>query len=302
MTSENETKEVTKTDSGTSQIVMMEEQLLQRIEAVDRMTKLINTRTDPRTDLNIVQGQPCRNGNLAKKLYRMFGGTFAYIKDNEGIPIVRRIDQEDGHGKYYYYEAYGRYTPPFGYGDAVEASGMFSSRDSFFGKDQDGWKPLDEVNEQDVRQAAQTECFKKCVFTACGLGRLTLEECEEAGMDMTKCEGYQGRSNAGSKGGSTDTEEDGDVRAEIEKMCREMFANGLKHPETGKPFNSIDDLLKVITTTETWRGWDSIARISAKGLGITLKGVLAVYTEWQKSAGIDDDNVPLGEGPEGDGK
>jgi len=179
------------------------------------------------------------------------------------------------------YEAYGRYTPPFGSGDVVEASGMFSSRDKFFGQVNESFKPMSEVNEQDVRQAAQTECFKKCIFLALGLGKLSEEELKKLGVDTSKADGYKG-STGGKQGGSTDSEEDQVMRDEIQRMCTDLWKQGVKNPETEKPYGNATDVLKSLTKSDKengFPGWKGFKSISAKGLKISHKQIKEAYEQ-----------------------
>jgi len=259
-------------ESEVLSLAAMEAVVENRMKLVDKMQEILNRHIDPAKDINMVYGNICRNINFAKKAYRIFGGRFEFVKDVQGIPVVLRKEMKDEQGSYYVYEAFGKYSPPFGAGDVIEASGMFSSRDEFFGKTNEGFKPTSEVNEQNVRQAAQSECFKKCIFTALGMSAITDEDAAKAGIDMAKVVGYKGKVK-GTQGGNTLDAKEMDKLGLIESMCQELYKSGVHSPLTQKPFVSPEEVLKIATTSDKFTGWDGFKKISPKGMNITHKNV-----------------------------
>ena len=193
--------------------------------------------------------------------------------------VLVKTNAEDDTGKYYIYEAYGRYTLPTG--EVIEQSGMFSSRDKFFGKRSGEFKPTSEVDERYIRQAAQTECFKKCIFTALGYGELSGEEATKAGA---KTKPVAHKFAEGKQGGSTDSDAGKDLRSKIERHCRELFDAAFQ-VEGIPAFQKPEDILQALTANreKKWPGWSSFRAIKETQLE-RIEGQLAkVADEFEKS-------------------
>ena len=267
----------------TGKLEAIERDIESRIALLAKVHGIIDRHINPATDINVVHGKLCRNIHFARKLFRLVGGSFTYLRDNAGKPLVTRTDHVDDAGPYYIYETFGRYEPPFGLNDVVEFSGMFSSRDDFFGIVDEELKPIEDVNEQNVRQASQSECFKKCVFTGLGLPPLEADRLQSAGIDLSKVSGYSGKGTQGRKGGSTDSEEENAVRAEIESICRDLFKNGWKDPATGKPCASAEDVLTAITRSKNgqFSGYRRFGNISTKNLTRTASEVTSAFAAFE---------------------
>lgn len=122
------------------------------------------------TDVNRMGNRLAKNRYAAEKLLTIFGGKVEVLKDPEGRPIIEKtmIDDDPDMGRLVIFTTFTRYSRPDGI--VFEAAGSFSSKDPFFAKDSDAWRPFSEVNLADVLSAAFTESFKKAVFRGCGLG------------------------------------------------------------------------------------------------------------------------------------
>jgi len=260
-------------------------ELERRFELQDRILATMCKYIDPQVDLVMIEGNPAKTSNFAHKLYRIVGGTFEYVKDVQGHPMVSRMDHSDNEGAYYVYEAFGRYQAPYGDGGWFEASGAWSSRQKFFGRVDGSFKPVEQVDEQNVRQAALTECFKKCIFGALGIGALQADKLKELGVDTTNIRGYTFKK--GTKGGDTDSDVDSDVRAKIEMICQEL-ANQ-KFSTSGNPTATTPgQVLKQITHREyekdgkkqVFTGYDNFKKITVKSLGLTLKRCEEAEQSW----------------------
>lgn len=276
--------------SGAAGLDRIEAELEHRFNVQKRIMAIMVKHIDPAVDIAMIHDCPAKTSSFAHKLYRIIGGSFEYIKDDRGHPVVVKRTEKDEQGvEYYVYEAFGRYRSPFA-DDYFEASGAFSSRHKFFGKNEDGFKPLSAVDEQSVRQAALTECFKKCIFGGLGFGKLTKDVLDKWGIDTSKIDGYTFKS--GSKGGNSDTGKESDVRAEIETICRELASESYA-PEGDFPLDSPNDVLRAITKstyekdgeTKTFAGYGEFAKITKKSLGITLKKARDARDAWRKERG-----------------
>jgi hypothetical protein len=257
----------------------IESSLSETIKVQTKIRALIDREVNPATCFSNVSGTMCRTHDYAKTVFRIVGGTFEWLKDNTGTPIVKRFTYQDDQGDYYVYEAYGRYILPTG--DVVEASGAFSSRDKFFGRKGGELKDLADVDERSVRQAAQTECFKKAIFAALGYGKLSDEDAAKIGVDTSKTSGYQHKS--GSKGGSTDSPEESELRGDIEKLCRKLLEMGYEHPGEPVP-QKAEDVLQAVTANKEkdWGGWKSFKAIKSTQLGRIRKQLIEIYEEFNE--------------------
>jgi len=262
----------------------MERAVSERFNLIERLHALIIKSLNPQRHFSLVYGKPRLNGNAAKFMYSRFGGKFEYLRDKNGIPLcIRHAGEIDGE-PYYAYETFGRYTPPVGLGDTVEASGWFSSRDDFFWKSGDEVKALGEIDESNVRQASQTECFKKCIFAGLGIEQWDKEQLEALGINCSSIKGYGGKA-AGSKGGQkVETPEETDRRGEIEGFCHQMYQGGAKCVATGKPYVSPTDVLTKLTCNDKFPGWRSFKAISAKSVNMTYKEVKEAFDAWEATA------------------
>ena len=256
--------------------------LEKRMEILTQFQRYIDKQVNPEVDFDKFDGTIRRNINYAKKVFRIVGGSWSWLKDDQGRPMVVRLDYEDSQGKYYVYEASGCYTLPNG--ESIEGTGMFSSRDKFFGRKSGEFKPVEDVDERSVRQAAQTECFKKCIFTALGYGEATEAELAKCGVNTGDTSGHDFERRKGNQGGNTDSDEQGDKRAEIKRMCVDMY-NVAFQPDDADAFGKPEDVLKYLTKSKNGKfsGWDSFEKISAKGIDIGFPQIEEAYNEVMKN-------------------
>jgi hypothetical protein len=279
--------------------------LASRIDGIAKDQAAVRTAIDRHVDsscFDIVDGTACRNKNYAMVVFRLVGGSFEYTKDSRtGAPLVAKEQFTDDDGDYYTYTAYGRYILPDG--SYKECSGMFSSRDKLFGKKDGAFRAMSDVNERFVRQAALTECFKKGVLEALGYGDLSVEEAKKAGAKLDTSRGYQHKS--GRDGGSTDTAESGDVRANIERICRDMVKSGYEFNKT--TYDRPEDYLKAITANpgRNWEGWKSFRNIKDTQLEKIfqqMESLWMIYFKdpWQVAPPAGADGEGEGAGDEGE--
>ena len=135
-----------------------------------------------------------KNKYAAEKLHHIFGGSFELLKDDHGKPILdmQVIEGDPDVGSYRIYTVFGRYTLPNG--QIVEQMGSFSTKDEFFAKTHEGWRDPAEISLVDILTAAQTECYKKCIFRNVGLGYWTEDE---AAQIAEKAHGHDFGARAG---------------------------------------------------------------------------------------------------------
>lgn len=79
------------------------------------------------------------------------------------------------------------YEAEFGFqGRWVKAVGRASTRDKFFGYAKGEWKSLDQIKEDDIKQAAFRACRKEGVRTLLGLRNIPVTKLKELGYDTSK--------------------------------------------------------------------------------------------------------------------
>ena len=241
----------------------------QRVELIKRIHRVIDRQVTPDC-YEVMDGQVCRNINYARLIHRLVGGTFSFLKDDHGKPLIIKTNYDDAAGPYYVYEAFGRYELPNG--EVMEASGMFSSRDKFLGRAGGEFKDQQDVDERSVREAAQTECFKKCIFAALGYPKHSTEaDLKAAGVDTARAASFQ-HGAAGSRGGSTDGKDEAQQRSEVRQMCVDLLnANWQKQGQP--PPQTPEEVLQQITHSEKFGGWRSFEKISKAGLKYTHQDV-----------------------------
>lgn len=140
-------------------------------------------------DWTLIGGKPYLQESGATKVARLFG-----ISWQIGSPKIE-CDAE-GYKTFTYK---GRFEMR---GQFIECEGSRSMKDDFFGGKPDKRKPVDEISERNVRQAAYTNCINNGIKRIIpGLRGIDVKTLEEAGLDTNKISGYTFKE--GSKGGSS---------------------------------------------------------------------------------------------------
>lgn len=120
-----------------------------------------------------MDGKPYLQGSGAEKVARRFG--IRWVVD----PIDRE-DLEDELGKYYVYTALGKFS--LGDKETIEAIGICSSRDKFFGKVKGEFKKVQDVDLPNIKKKAYTNCVVNGVTRLLGLRNLTWDELSKYGI------------------------------------------------------------------------------------------------------------------------
>jgi len=119
-------------------------------------------------------GKPYLQVSGAEKVARLFG--ISWRLDEPTI-----YQEEDGH---YSYNFKGYFA--MSSGAEIEIEGSRSSRDPFFSKSGDSFRPISEIDRNDVRKGAMTNCIGNGVTRLLGIRNLTWEEVESAGINRGK--------------------------------------------------------------------------------------------------------------------
>lgn len=79
------------------------------------------------------------------------------------------------------------YEADFTFGKrTIHVISRVGTRDKFFGKNKQGWKPLEDVQEDDIKKAAFRACRKEGVRTLLGLRNVPVAKLKDLGFDISK--------------------------------------------------------------------------------------------------------------------
>lgn len=249
---------------GSDNLVAIAQAAEKRVEAINRI-KRVALRVTNRNDWLDQNGRPYLQVSGAEKVARLFGISW---RINE--PVLET--EPDGHFGYIY-------TGEFSMGTAsIEAVGSRSSKDPFFCERKGRTLRPDEIDRQDVRKSAYTNCVGNGVTRLLGIRNLTWEEVEEfAGFRRGEAAQVEYRK-------AEMSDEAKSQRAEIGRMILEM-AGGDK--------DVAREMLYGLTSFTTRDGKEvpgkrSVAELSERRIPVTYGKVKQAYQEW-KAGGDQDD-------------
>lgn len=139
-----------------------------RIEAVNKI-KSLSLRVTNHRDWTDQGGNPYLQVSGAEKVARLFGISWR-------LDEPTREDHDDGHFSY-------TFKGYFSMGTAeIEVVGTRSSKDPFFGGSKDRQIPPSEIDRNDVKKGAMTNCIGNGVTRLLGIRNLTWADLESAGI------------------------------------------------------------------------------------------------------------------------
>lgn len=163
-----------------------------------------------------------------------FAGAFR-ISKTIGIsfvnPTVIKVTGEDANGKWFRFES--EVTCIFK-GNSVRAWGRAGSRDKFFGFANDKWKPVEDINEGNIKMAAVRGAMKEGVKVLLGLHHFPMDDLKKAGIIVSTTRGHSFKSNP-----KPVTEGDLDFRKTLKGMLMQIH---------GEDQKKVADTLETMTT------------------------------------------------------
>lgn len=129
------------------------------------------------------------------------------------------------------------YEADFTFGKrTIHVISRVGTRDKFFGKVSGGWKPLEDVQEDDIKKAAFRACRKEGVRTLLGLRNVPVIKLKELGFDVTKVN-FVGFENKGKTLGA-DQKQVNAASGLIERtiLVKEMKKTEGTSKSTGRPW------------------------------------------------------------------
>lgn len=211
-----------------------------------------------------------------------------------------RTDFEDEHGKGYRYVYSCRAQLK---GRVLYSTGTYSTRDSFLGKADGAWRPLEDINENDIRMAAYRRCQGNAIRALLGIRNIPLDEWERI-MKTTGQDGTQAASDgvqyaSGTKGGTSkgDTAKQNEVKLLVFEiidagmMCRydagevEIIPNSAPIESSGDRETMAKACLLALTQFEgdkgTVKGIMSTKMLRGKRLNVTLSRTKEVWGKFK---------------------
>jgi len=218
------------------------------------------------------KAKACLASAGAERIGRNFPIAFSDVKTG-------RETFEDEHGKGYRYICVGYATL---YDRKVYAEGSYSTRDEFLGKAKGEWRPLEEINEGDIRSAAHHIFQGNAVKELLGLRGLPASQYNRimkgTGQDVTKSSTV--RRGQGTQGGTP--AEDTPKQMELAKLCIELVNQGYTvakgddghwNPATRAEGDDRDVLVQAKEVCETISGFTGKDGKDVRGKGAKdLKG------------------------------
>ncbi len=245
------------------------------------------------TDWIAFGGKMALNAAGAERVARMFPIQISnFVCDG-------RQDFEDSAGKGYRYvfSCQGSLK-----GRVIHATGTYSTRDPFLGKADGEWKPLENINENDIRQAAHRRCQANAIRALLGIRNMPVDEWSRI-MKQTGQDGTQAASNAvpfaqGSKGGIAKGDKDKQIElaaliyeiVDFGYLCTyEEGVNELVPNNSVDPDNRDEDAkICLLAMTQfpgkdgdTVKGVTSYLKLRAKRLSTTLGKTKTLWAKFK---------------------
>ncbi len=178
-------------DTSADNIMYLAEKADKMIAAMNKIMSAALKITSE-NDWTLIGGKPYLQESGATKVARLFG-----ISWQIGNPKIEC--DEEGYKTFTYK---GRFEMR---GQFIECEGSRSMKDDFFGGKPDKRKPVDEISERNVRQAAYTNCINNGIKRIIpGLRGIDVKALNEAGLDTNRINGYTFKE--GNKGGTSKSE------------------------------------------------------------------------------------------------
>lgn len=157
---------------GDDQLLAMAAMAERRIEAVNKI-KILALRVTNERDWTDQGGNPYLQVSGDEKVARLFGISWR-------LDDPTREDHDDGHFSYTFKGYFSMGTVE------IEVIGTRSSKDPFFGGSKAEPLPPSEIDRNDVKKGAMTNCLGNGISRLLGIRNLTWEDLAKAGIDRSK--------------------------------------------------------------------------------------------------------------------
>lgn len=244
-------------------LIQMAQMAEQRVKAMN-MIKTHALKATNKNDWINEGGKPYLQESGSCKIARVFGVSYRIE------PPTKQLFA-DGHYEFIY-------TGEFSLGNSyITAAGSRSSKGDFFVGRKDP-KPISEIDEGNVRKAAYTNCIGRGIKELIGLGNLTWEDLETAGIKKDDCAGFSFDNSKQEMSGEVKHQ-----RKQIGEMLFEMAGKDA--------VKATKSLLKYTSFTgrdgKEIQGKSKLEDLSEKAIPVTFEKVKKEYDEFKKGVPAD---------------
>jgi hypothetical protein len=143
----------------------------QRLEFQKKIIPIALKITNP-SDWTNQSGKPWPSGSAVEKIRNLFGISIIDIKE-------KREDLEGQSGYLYTYSGTFKFA-----NTQIDAIGTCSSKDQFFAKTKKGYRPVEEIDQGNIKKAAYTNMMVNGITRILGMRNLTWSQLEQAAVDI----------------------------------------------------------------------------------------------------------------------
>jgi hypothetical protein len=242
------------------------------LELQDQMRKLAIKVTN-HNDWIDQNGNPYLEISGANKIASAFGASCSDV-------VFEKETLKDDKGEYVVYSCMANFSWNK---RTMSATGTGSTRDSFFGKANNQWKPLSEVDLTNIKKKANTNMLNRGIKGLLGLS-YTWEEVEKfSDGRITRSTVTGVKYQKGSKGGNEDSQEDKEMRQVMGKMLMVIGGDNVENAST-----ALETLTKWTNKKgEEVSGKKSVRDITTNALKIANSKVKSAYINY-----CDENNLP----------
>ena len=157
----------------------MEKRIEEAEKALDLMKRMksVTLKLTNYNDWILEHGTPYLQINGAYKLARQFRISIMNT-------IGEKTIEEDEKGKYYLWTFIADFVNQEGV--SIQAIGVCSSRDSFFGTEKGKLKAIYDVLQENIKKKALTNCYNNGIKAILGIKSITIEDLQQVGIDLSK--------------------------------------------------------------------------------------------------------------------
>lgn len=233
------------------------------IELIKKLIK-ISVKITNENDWVDLGGKPYLRHSGAEKIAARFGVSWE-------INNIEKTVSEDEKGKYFIYTAVGTFSLPTTPVRKIQAIGVASSRQNFWGWEGGEIKPLSEISEAAIKKHAVTNCILNGLTHLLGLRSLSWEDFQETGIKVEKIPRVEFKKNRAAEKQIKEEKKKDDDSIEMLRNKIKLRAAELAGNDKEKMKKIIREASRVIWRNETYYFTDPEKIKNLKWLKKTLE-------------------------------